>query len=190
MRNRGTDYLYFALLDVLSDRYYGIVEDLSQEIEYLENTMLQIRDQKGERIHGVKKSLIWIRNGVFPGRDIVRELTQTESSLIKDETRVFFEDLLSHLDQIVDMVGIYREIAQSLNDTFDGLTNQQMNRIMTILTIFSAVFIPLSFLAGVFGMNFVHMPIFEWTGGVYFFVILCIALASGMLGYFKYQKWL
>ncbi len=190
LHKRGPDYLYFVLLDILVDSYYGILDDLSEEIEYLETTILEVKDHQGERIHRMIKSLIWIKNGVLPVRDMVKRLLDEKPAFLKEDTREYFENLMGHVNQIVDIVSVYREISQSLSDTFDGQVNQQMNRIMTILTIFSAVFIPLSFLAGVFGMNFVHMPVFEWVNGFSFFLALCLLLAAGMVGFFKYQKWL
>lgn len=191
IRKRGNDYLAFALLDAIIDHYFVVFEQLGEQVTACENEVISNpTPATSARIHILRNKLITLRRAIWPLRDVISELKKSESDLFSDETELFFRDLYDHTIQIIEAIETYREMLSGLLDGYQNAVSNKMNEIMKILTIISTMFIPLSFLAGLYGMNFKNMPELETTWGypVLLGVMLCIA--GLLLLYFKRKKWI
>lgn len=185
-----SDYLNYALIDSIVDHYYVIMEKLSDEIESLEERLI---DNKGDdalhTIHRLKRNLLFMRKAVWPLREVVRKIEIAQSNLIHDTTNLYLKDLYDHVVQIIDTVDTQREILSEIFDIYLSSMSNKLNQIMKVLTIISTIFIPLTFLAGVYGMNFQFMPELRWVWGYPLLLIFMLAVALGMVYYFKRKKW-
>lgn len=189
IREMKVDYLYYALVDALVDQYFDILLFLSIGLDELEEQIIEEENISMEAIYSLRKELLLIKSAVIPIKDVFHNFLGSNQKFISEEVKIYFEDIKDHLNQVTDSVIMYREMASSLSETNSSNMSNNMNKIMTTLTIFSAVFIPLSFLSGVFGMNFTNMPVLDFQLGYYFFIVSCIVIAVGMLSYFKIKKW-
>ncbi len=197
IRKNAADYLAYALIDLIIDHYFLILDKLSEEIEHLEENILNNPDQTlVKNIHFLKRTLIRLRKSIYPMREVVNVLYQGETPLIKKSTRRFTKDLYDHIILINDSIETYREMVTSALDLYLSTMSMKMNEIMKVLTIIATIFIPLSFLAGVYGMNFntdvspFNMPELSFPYGYIFFWILTICIGGGFLLFFKRKKWL
>ena len=191
LRKMGADYLAYALIDAMVDNYFVILEWLGEEAESLENELVSNADASlHHRIHAMKRRLISLRRSIWPLREVVNTMERSESALIAKRTRLYIRDLYDHTIQVIDTVESLRDIAGGMLDTYLSVISNRMNSVMKVLTIIATIFIPLTFIAGVYGMNFEHMPELAcpWA---YPAVLLCMLLVSlGMLVFFKRRKWL
>jgi magnesium transporter len=197
VRSLGADYLLYALCDTVVDSIFPTLEKLGEEVENLEETVIGTPVPETLReIRGVKRQLLEVRRAIWPARDAMSELLREDSLLIRPETRVFLRDCYDHTIQVMDMVETYREMAASLVDEYISSVSNRMNEIMKVLTIMATIFIPLTFIAGVYGMNFdreispFNMPELGWRYGYPAALILMVVVAVGMLYYFRKKKWL
>lgn len=189
IRKNGADYLGYALIDVLVDNYYLILEKISDKIEETEEKVIEeVTENTINSIYNIKKDVILIRREIWPLRLIISKLRKSEK--IKRETNVFLKDVYDHTLEILETIEIFREIISGLLDINLSGISYKMNSIMKLLTMISTIFIPLTFIAGVYGMNFKNMPELRWEYGYFFIlgVMLCIAIV--MLVFFKKKKWL
>lgn len=196
IRDRGADYLAYALLDYAIDSYFPAVEQIADRIDWLES---QINEKLGadslREIHGIRNDLLSVRRSLRPQRDACNELTRIKHPLVKEETQVFLRDCQDHAAQLLDFVEVYREMCMGLRDYQMSMVSNRMNEVMKVLTIISTIFIPLSFISGLYGMNFNtdmpgNMPELNQPFG-YFGVLTVMGLiAVGMLGYFWRKGWL
>ena len=173
------------------DGYFGFLEELSEEIEFLEDEL--VTDPKREilqKIHSLKREMIYIRKSVWPLREVVNGLERLETPLIKETTDVFLRDVYDHTIQIIDSVETLRDVLSGMLETYLSSVSNRMNEVMKVLTIIATIFIPLTFIAGVYGMNFKFMPELEWRGGYFVIVGIMVALAVAMIIYFRNKKWL
>lgn len=193
----GSDYLAYALIDTLIDGYFPVLEDYGERLEGIEEDVVS-RPSEGliRRIHEAKRDLLNIRRSIWPLRDALSALEREPGQLVSDDTRVYLRDCYDHTIQIIDFVETYREIATGMMDVYLSSLSNRMNEIMKVLTIIATIFIPLSFIAGLYGMNFNparspwNMPELEWRWG-YPFALLLMALTAGiMLFYFRRKGWL
>lgn len=197
LRSGGPDYLAYALLDALIDQYFPVLEVFGDRLEDLE---LQIMEAPGPRllagIHEAKRNLITLRRAIWPLREMTSQLTREASPRITEETRLYLRDCYDHTVQILDLVENYRELSSDLTDVFLSSTGNRLNEIMKVLTIFTAIFIPLSFIAGVYGMNFdpdtspLNMPELRWFWGYPFALGVMALTAAVLLGFFWSRGWL
>lgn len=190
VRSLNIDYLFYSMLDAIVDHYYTALEYVETLIDHVEEIVMREEKNVMERIYSTKKELIFLRSSILPIKDLVRNLTSEDFGLVNDTTKAFYSDLNDHLVEISDALMLDRELVSSLTETHISNISNNMNKIMTVLTIFSAIFIPLSFLTGFFGMNFVTFPALYYTYGVQIFIGGCIALAVSMLAFFKFKGWL
>ncbi|MHC5075541.1 MAG: magnesium/cobalt transporter CorA [Planctomycetota bacterium] len=191
IRRMGPDYLAFSLLDAVVDQYFAVLEGLGDRIEIMEEHLLESPDEKMlSEIHGLKREMIGLRKSVWPLREVISGLERCDSSLIKDETRVFLRDLYDHTIQVIEAVETFRDMVSGMLDIYLSSVSNRMNEVMKVLTIFAAIFIPLTFIAGVYGMNFEIMPELKWRYGYLIVWSIMIALMAGMLVYFKRKKWM
>lgn len=195
IRDRGVDYLAYALLDAIIDGFFPVLEDYGEELEELEDEVVANPSRQTlERIHEIKRELLSLRRAIWPQRDVVNSLIRDGNPLISDDVRVYLRDCYDHIIQVLDIVETYRELASSLMDVYLSSISNKMNEVMKVLTIISTIFIPLTFIAGVYGMNFnpdvpgnmpeLNIPYAYW---VCWAVMLSIALA--LIFYFKRRGW-
>lgn len=190
VRAGGVDYLGYALIDVVVDRYYSVLEAMANDLTNVESRMFP-RPQPGTlaHIHRLRRQTFVIRRLVWPMRAVVSVLQHTESPLIHHSTRVYLRDLYEHAIQIMDAAETYREMVSGLLDMHVSVTGNRLNQIMKVLTIISTTFIPLTFIAGVYGMNFHFMPELDWKYGYPACWLVMLGLAGAMLLMFKRRGW-
>lgn len=192
VRKMGNDYLAYALIDAIVDNYFQILEIFGEKIENLEGRLLTHFDNTLlSELHSLRRDLIMLRKSVWATRDLVGDLERSETSLIRPETDVFIRDLYDHTIRLVDTVENFRDIGMGLMDLYLSIVSQRMNEVMKVLTLIATIFIPLSFFAGIFGMNFEYMPELKWRWAYPAgFWILILLVSGGMILYFKRKKWL
>ncbi len=190
MRTMGTDYLIYALLDAIVDNYFLILDKLGAQIEELEEVLLaQPTQPQLNTVHKLRRDFILMRKSIWPLRDVVATLERRESPLIKSTTTIYLRDLHDHIARVIDTVENYRDLVSVLLDIYLSSLSNKMNEVMKTLTIITTIFIPLSFIAGVYGMNFEHMPELKWPWGYPLVLALMLALGVVMVFYFKKRKW-
>lgn len=190
VRTRKSDYLLYLLMDVIVDNYFWITDAIAERLEELEDTISTNpgKDDLND-IQEIRKELLILRKAVTPLRDVVIYLQRRQSNLISEETLPFFFDLSDHIFHVTELIESYREMVGGLKDLYLNSVSLQMNRVMQTLTVVSTIFIPLSFLVGVYGMNFDHMPELHWQNGYFMLWGLIAFIVLGMLALFKWKKW-
>ena len=159
IRQRGSDYLAYALIDSIVDSYFHILEKVGDNLAQLEEDLLINPEQSTlGRVHHYKHRLMLLRKSVWPLRDVIGELYKEESPMIREDTQVFLRDLYDHTIQVLETVEIFRDTVSGLQDLYMSAVGNRMNEIMKVLTIMASIFIPLTFIAGIYGMNFEFMP--------------------------------
>ncbi|HUT53613.1 MAG TPA: magnesium/cobalt transporter CorA [bacterium] len=192
VRKSGADYLAYTLMDAIVDSYFSILEKLGERIESLEDQLVTEPTPATLRaIHNMKRDNIGLRRSVWPLREVITSLYRDESELINDTTRLFLRDVYDHTIQVIDTIETYRDLLAGMLDIYLSSQSNRMNEVMKLLTIIATIFIPLTFIAGVYGMNFKNMPEIEsWNYGYAFTWAIMIAAAISMLIYFRRKKWL
>jgi magnesium transporter len=191
VRKRGADHLAYALIDAVVDNYFVVLEKLSEKLEEIEAKVVKAPTPETlQIIHSMKREMIFLRKSVWPLREVVSALERGESALIKKKTHIYLRDVYDHTIQVMDTVESFRDTVSGMLETYLSSVSNRMNEVMKVLTIFASIFIPLTFVAGIYGMNFQHMPELGWRGG--YFVVLSVMGAVGvsMLVYFRRKKWL
>lgn len=191
VRKQGPDYLVYALIDAIVDSYFFILEqigDCSEDIE--QQLMEEPKKEVLQAIYNLKREMIYLNSSIWPLREVVGNLTRTDSVIIKESTRLYLRDVYDHILQVVDIMQSYRDIMTGMLDTYLSSISNKTNDVMKILTIFSSMFIPLTFLAGIYGMNFKYFPELELPWAYPAFWIVTLAIIALMLGYFRRKKWL
>ena len=189
IRTMGSDYLYYSIVDALVDQYFEVMNTFSTKFKDVELNVLE-NDKKGRAaLYRLRKELVYLDNSISPLKDSLKSLSNKDSRFLDAATAPYYKDLLEHISQINDALKAYKEMLNSLHEMHMSNVNNDMNKTMMLLTIFSAIFIPLSFLAGVFGMNFKYMPGLEIRASFYVFISACIVIAGGMIAFFKMKKW-
>lgn len=191
IRTKDTDYLFFALLDSIIDNYFVVLEHISHKIETLEDELYENPTPEVARnIQQLKKEVLKIRQWIFPVKELVGRLIDSENPLISKDTKFFLRDALDHSYEINESLQIYREMAMSLMEMYMSNMSNKMNEVMKVLTIMSSIFIPLTFIAGIYGMNFAHMPELHWKYGYFLIWGIMIVVFIGMVFFFKKKNWL
>lgn len=191
IRKMGADYLAYALLDAVVDHYFIVLEELGEKIESMEEGL--VSDPKPETlqaIYGMKRELIYLRKSVWPLREVVSSLERGEPVLIKDVTQVYLRDLYDHTIQVIDTIETFRDTVSGMLDIYLSSTSNRMNEVMKVLTIIATIFIPLGFVAGLYGMNFDYMPELHWPGGYFFALTIMLLVGGSMLLYFRRKRWI
>jgi magnesium transporter len=196
MRSRGPDYLAYALIDAALDAYFPLLERYGEYVEALEIDVLRRpAHSHTARIHDLKRDLLTLRRAVWPQRDMLAALARDESPFVAEATRIYLRDAYDHTIQLMDMLETYREIASGLIDIQLTIVSNRMNEIMKVLTVIATIFIPLTFIVGVYGMNFDpmespwNMPEVEWRYGYPAVWLLMIGVAGGLAGWFWRKGW-
>jgi len=197
IRSEGADYLLYSLCDSVLDAFFPTLERLGDEVEEMEERVLVFPvPETFLAIRRLKRELMAVRHAVWPARDALNLLLIEEHALIRPGTKVFFRDCYDHTIQLMDMVETFREMASGLVDEYMSAVSNRMNEIMKVLTIMATIFIPLTFIAGLYGMNFdrstspYNMPELGWTYGYPALLLLMAAVAGGMLYYFRRKRWI
>jgi magnesium transporter len=196
IRQMGPDYLAYALIDALVDEFFPILENYGDRIEELESEILEDPTQETvRRIHGLKRELLLLRRAAWPEREVINAMQRQESDVIRPETQVFLRDCYDHTIQVIDMIETYRDLASSMLEVYLSSSSNRLNEVMKVLTIISTIFIPLNFIAGVYGMNFhpesspFNMPELDWYFGYPAVLAVMAATAGGLVLYFKRKGW-
>tara|TARA_R110002126_G_scaffold42758_1_gene123028 strand:+ start:845 stop:1930 length:1086 start_codon:yes stop_codon:yes gene_type:complete len=191
MRKSGPDYMAYALMDIIIDYYFSALEEINDGIVQIEERLWSDDDNESlPQIHKVRRQLLQFRKCVWPLRDTINSLVRDESHLIKEETRLFLRDVTDHTLQIVDTLDNNREMVSSLHDMHQTNISNKMNEVMKLLTIIATIFIPLTFIAGIYGMNFAYMPELGWQYSYPIVWGIMILVTIGMLIYFKRKNWM
>jgi len=191
LRQRDAGYLLYALLDTIVDHHFPILEAFSEQLEKIEDQVeSDFHRDAIRRIHAIRRQLLLIRRQVWPIREILNDLLREQYDVMQGDTRVYLRDVYDHAVVIIDLVETYRELASGVADTYMSALSNHMSQVMKVLTIVASLFIPLSFLAGVFGMNFEHMPGMSHPAAFYLFCATCLSLVGGMLFWLRYKHWL
>lgn len=191
IRKMGTDYLVYRIVDVVVDRYFGILETLGEEVESLGEELLTNATPKTLHVlHDIKKEVIQIRKAVWPLREVISNLERGESHLIKKATQVYLRDVYYHTVQAVDNIETTRDILSELMDVYLSSINNRINDVMKVLTVIATIFMPLTFIVGLYGMNFKFMPELSWRFGYPLVWLIIIIIVISMLFHFKKRKWI
>jgi len=191
VRKSAADYLAYALLDSIVDNYFVILEQLGERIEDAEQELAASPTVETlQTIRVFKKEMIFMRKSIWPLREVVNSLERGESSLIDESTVIYLRDVYDHTIQIIDTVESYRDMLSGMLDVYLSSISNKMNEVMKVLTIFAAIFIPLTFVAGLYGMNFSFMPELEWQWGYFAILLVMAAIGASMLVYFRRKRWL
>jgi magnesium transporter len=191
IRQSGVDYLAYRILDGIVDQYFVILERLGEKIEMAEEKL--IARPMLETLHAIqhlKREMLFLRKSVWPLREAISYLERQESPLISDMTIPYLRDIYDHTIQVIDTVETYRDMLSSMLDVYLSSNSNRLNEVMKVLTIIATIFMPLTFLAGVYGMNFQYMPELHWHWGYFGVWGLMIVIAIAMLLYFRKKKWL
>ncbi|MBU1120568.1 MAG: magnesium/cobalt transporter CorA [archaeon] len=190
-RKLGSDYLAYSLIDAVVDNYFIILEKLGGEIEEIEEELIQ--NPKPEilnAVHRLKRQLIFLRKSVWPLREVISNLQRGESKLIKKTTGIYLRDVYDHTIQVIDTVETFRDMTSGMLDVYLSSVSNKMNEVMKVLTIIATIFIPMTFVAGMYGMNFEFMPELKWEWSYPLVWLTVIIIAGSMLLYFRRKKWI
>jgi magnesium transporter len=191
VRKMGPDYLIYVLMDAVVDNYFVVLENMGERVTELEESL--VNDPESDilqSIHKFKRELILLRRCIWPLRELIGSLERGEADLINEKTTVFLRDIYDHTIQVIDTVETYRDIVSSMMDLFLSSVSNRMNEVMKVLTVIATIFIPLTFIAGIYGMNFEYMPELGWHWGYFTALILMLAIGVLMVIWFKRKRFL
>lgn len=190
VRSAGADYLTYALLDTVIDHYFPVLEEYGERLEALEEQVVrQAGVEVVSQVRQAKRELLTFRRIAWPQRDAINWLLHDETPLVTQETRTYLRDCYDHVTRMIDVLETYRELASDLMSMHLTIISNQMNAVMKTLTVMATIFIPLTFIAGIYGMNFERMPELKWRWGYPAIMFIMGAIFVGMLAYFRRKKW-
>ncbi len=196
MRSQGTDYLCYSICDALIDRYFPGLTQVRDHIDLLEEEVFTRRSNNViEEVHNLKKQLIMLEKYIWEAQEVVNAMIEDETGLIEKRVKVYLRDSYDHTVQLLSIIASYREISSSILESYLSLVNNQMNEVMKVLTLIATIFIPITFITGIYGMNFnpqagsLNMPELNWSYGYITILGLMLVIAMMMLGYFRRRKW-
>jgi magnesium transporter len=191
IRKMRADFLLYTLMDAVVDNYFLVMEAMGEDLEILEAQLLENPTPKiRETIHKLKRELIFLRRAVWPLRELINGMQKSESRLIKNPTKIYLRDVYDHTIHVIETVETYRDMISGLQDLYLSSVSNKMNEVMKVLTIIATIFIPVTFIAGIYGMNFEFMPELKWRYGYFFVWGVMVVISLGMVLYFKRKKWL
>lgn len=191
IRKMGADYLVYALIDAVVDNYFAVLEKVGEKIEEIEDEIVTTPSPETlQAIHDMKRQMILLRKSVWPLREVISRLERWESKLINKSTEIFLRDVYDHTIQVIDAVETFRDMLSGMLDIYMSSVSNRMNEVMKVLTIIATIFIPLTLVAGIYGMNFRYMPELEWVWGYPFVLLIMFAVGIVMLFYFRRRNWL
>ncbi len=190
LRELPVDYLFFQIMDIITDEHLEVYDTLNLSVNDFEAQLLEKKSIEQEVFYNIRKQLLKLKNNVSPFAEQLEKVLSKKSDLFNTSTSIFFDDLKDHLQRLDNRLNQSREITRNLLDLHMNNQSTKMNKIMATLTVFSATFIPLSFLTGFFGMNFVHFGVLQYESAIFIFSGICVAIAIGMVVFFKKRSWL
>ncbi len=191
IRSGGCDYLAYALVDAIVDNYFVILEKLGERLEALEETLDDGQDAGVlDEIHTIRKELIYLRKQVWPLREIITHFLHADTPFVGAATGLFMRDVYDHTIQTMDTIESFRDILSGMQDLYLSTISNRMNEVMKVLTIIATIFIPITFVAGIYGMNFTRMPELTWRWGYLFVWVIILVIVFIMLAFFRHKKWL
>jgi len=191
IRIKQADYLAYAIIDIIVDNYFNVMDDLEMQIEILEEALISnVESFERPKIFTMKKDLLKIRKVIAPLRESLNAFSKSDSDDIEDRTKIYVRDVYDHTISIVDSLDTMRDILTGLQEIHISEMSMKMNKVMQFLTIITAVFVPITFLAGIYGMNFQYIPELQHKNGYFVLLAVMAFLTAGMLMYFKRKKWL
>jgi len=190
IRKMGADYLVYALMDAIVDNYFIILEKIGENIEEIEDKLVtNPAPETLQALHILKRQMIFLRKSVWPLREVISRLERWESQLVNKSTDIYLRDLYDHTIQVIDAIETFRDMLSGMLDIYLSSVSNRMNEVMKVLTIIATIFIPLTFVAGLYGMNFKFMPELEWPWGYPFVLLVMFAIGILMVIYFRKKKW-
>ncbi|MBZ0156041.1 MAG: magnesium/cobalt transporter CorA [Alphaproteobacteria bacterium] len=191
IRKMGTDYLFYSLMDAIVDNYFLILEKTGDRIEFIEEELVSTPTPGTlQAIHRLKREMIFLRKSVWPLREVISSLERGESSLIRSSTGIYLRDVYDHTIQVIDTVETFRDVVSGMIDIYLSSISNRLNEVMKILTIITTLFMPLSLISGIYGMNFKYMPELDSSWGYPAVLLSMLVIALFMLFFFKRKKWL
>lgn len=191
IRKAGPDYLAYSLIDSIVDNYFMVMEKLEEQVENLEEELVSNPTRESlQKINQLKKDMIFLRKSVWPLRELINNLERSESPVIKETTRIYLRDVYDHTVQVIDTLETFRDMVSGMIDIYLSGLSYKMNEIMKVLTLIATIFIPLTFVVGLYGMNFENMPEIEWEYGYYSVLVVMVVMVVGMLTYYRKKKWI
>lgn len=191
IRKSGPGYLMYALVDGIIDNYYTVLEKMGERLENSEEALLKSQNNQSlHELYHLKRELLLVRRAAWPAREVLARLQRDDLPLIQAEHKVYYRDVYDHTIQVIDTVETYRDLVAGMVDLYQSMQSNRMNAIMKVLTIISTIFIPLTFIAGVYGMNFEYMPELDTEYGYFFSLAAMAAIAITMVFWFRRKKWL
>ncbi|PIS23597.1 MAG: magnesium and cobalt transport protein CorA [bacterium (Candidatus Stahlbacteria) CG08_land_8_20_14_0_20_40_26] len=191
IRKMGADYLTYALMDGVVDNYFVILEKVGEKLEGMEEELVTNPTLETlQAIHNLKKDMIFLRKSVWPLREVIGGLERGESKLVQESTQIYFRDVYDHTIQVMDAIETSRDMLSGMLDIYLSSVSNRMNEVMKVLTIIATIFIPLTFIAGIYGMNFQNMPELSWRWGYFAVSLVMVTIGISMLVHFKRKKWL
>lgn len=191
IRKMGADYLAYALIDAVVDSYFIMLDKLEEKMEDIEEELLvNLGPETLNAIHVLRRKMIFLRNQVWPLREVVAGLEKAESPLIHESTVIYLSDVYDHTIQAIETIEKFRDMLTGTIDIYLSMTSNKMNEVMKLLTIIATIFMPLTFVVGIYGMNFKYMPELEWYWGYPLILFVMVAISILMLVYFRRKKWL
>lgn len=192
LRSLGADYLTYAILDAIVDKNFILIDSLDEAVTSLEDSLLvsEPTEEFLHRIQGLKSELITIRRYVSPVRELMAAMLRSDSELIQDKTQIYLRDVSDHAIRVIESIESYRDMLSGLLEIYISSVSNKMNEVMKVLTVFASIFIPLTFLAGIYGMNFEYMPELRWKWAYPVLWVAFITIPAVLLVYFRKKKWL
>ena len=191
VRRLGADYLAYALMDAVVDCYFTAIEKIGDKIEEIEEEIISETDKKSLlELYHLKREMIYLRKQVWPMRDMINNMVRSETNLINPSSDIYLRDLSDHVTRIIDTVETYRDLLSGIMDIYLSTNANKMNEVMKVLTIMSSIFIPVTFIAGVYGMNFENMPELKTQNGYFITWGIMLSIIIGLMVYFKRKKWM
>ena len=190
IRGKKADYLAYALLDAVVDNYFQVLDHVEQKLEKLDDELFSDSSTETfQKISGLKKEMILLRKSTWPLREIVNAISKKEIDVIDETNQIYFRDVYDHIIHVIDILETLRDMISAMHDTYMNFVNNRMNEIMKVLTVIATIFIPLTFIAGIYGMNFRNMPELEWQWGYFGLLGFMGLLFAGMVLYFRRKNW-
>ncbi|MCR4346864.1 MAG: magnesium/cobalt transporter CorA [Sulfuricaulis sp.] len=191
VRERGADYLAYSLLDAVVDNYFSLLEQVGERMELLQDELLTLPTPRMQQsLHRLRREMVLLRKSVWPLREVLSGLERGRSGLIREDTYIYLRDVYDHTVHVIDTIETFRDMIGGLMDIYLMSLSNRMNEIMKVLTIIATIFMPLSFIASLYGMNFRHMPELDWPWGYPLVLLLMVAVTGGLLLFFRRKKWI
>ncbi|NPD88805.1 MAG: magnesium/cobalt transporter CorA [Asgard group archaeon] len=191
IRKTKNDYLLYSLIDIVVDNYFLVLEQIGLGLSDIEEELVSSPNQNTLiQIQYLKRNIIHLRKTIFPVREILNSIIRGDATIIEDSTMLYFRDVYDHVIRIIETIESYRDMVSGLLDIYLSSVSNKMNEIMKVLTIIATIFIPLTFIAGIYGMNFLYMPELQWQWGYLFVWIIMIIITGFMIFYFRKRKWI